>query len=681
MRASGAVLVLALIATPVRADEPPAVDVEDLPALPDAGDLGAGGKVALASASDVAEELVTGAAKREQSLGNVASAVTVVSGDRLRRFGYRTVAEALRAVVGLYVVDDRMTERLGVRGLQVLGDFNTRILVLIDGATINEPWNQFAGIGWDLPVTIDEIARIEVIRGPVSSVYGTNAFFGILNIVTRGAAESPRAWGRVGGGSFGIATAAAGFAAGDLDRQVRATVGALHRGGETVTIPELGADGERIDADGERAINASIAGGYAGAFGQVRVFRRVRELTGAPYDTAIGDPDNTATDTQLLIEAGYTTRIASGVTVTGRGYVNRYHYDEALSLPDGDSDGSGDSFWYGAELRGRARLLPGSRGRDLLGITAGAEITFIQTDSASYLDTGEDFTVTTDLDLQGLYAELDGAPLPWLSFVAGARADRNSRLEDRVSPRLALMVSRNERAGAKLLYAEGFRNPSTYETFYEDGTDFVPNPGLRAETIRSGEAVLWARPLAGLSLRLSGFRWSADRLVEQTEIEVDGEPRLQFQNAATLTSTGAEVEATYRTGRGWLAFGGGSVARVRISDTGSRAPNAPAWTASGGASTPLLFGRVHASSELILVGGRDTRDPERGADPFVGWNAALYAPDLRGIDVTLEVRNLLGIREDVPAQEDFDRTVPDETLVPILPGQGREFHARLGVRY
>jgi len=51
--------------------------------------------------------------------------VTVIPGDRLRRFGYRTVSEALRSVAGLYVVDDRMSERLGIRGLQILGDFNT----------------------------------------------------------------------------------------------------------------------------------------------------------------------------------------------------------------------------------------------------------------------------------------------------------------------------------------------------------------------------------------------------------------------------------------------------------------------------------------------------------------------------------------------------------------------------
>ena len=121
------------------------------------------------AASSAEEDVVVGAAKREQSLGNVASAVTVISGDRIRRFGYRTVGEAVAAVAGAYLEDNRLSRTLGIRGINILGDFNTRILVLVDGATVNEAWGPFAGLGFDALVSIDDIARIEVIRGPVSS--------------------------------------------------------------------------------------------------------------------------------------------------------------------------------------------------------------------------------------------------------------------------------------------------------------------------------------------------------------------------------------------------------------------------------------------------------------------------------------------------------------------------------
>ena len=166
------------------ADDEPAIPIRELPPFPDVAASAQVSEVGVYGASQSEEETVVGAAKREQSLGTVASAVTVLTADQMRRFGYRSLSEALRGVAGVYIVDDRMVERIGVRGLQLLGDANTRILILIDGTPLNEPWAQFVDSSTALPVNLDDVARIEVIRGPVSSIYGTNAFFGIINIVT-----------------------------------------------------------------------------------------------------------------------------------------------------------------------------------------------------------------------------------------------------------------------------------------------------------------------------------------------------------------------------------------------------------------------------------------------------------------------------------------------------------------
>ena len=130
--------------------DPPSgfVDPGDLPPLPSEGEELSSTATVLAAAS-AEEDVVVGAAKREQSLGNVASAVTVVSADRIKRFGYRTVGEAIAGVAGVYLVDNRLSYSVGIRGLNILGDYNTRILVLVDGASINEGWASFAGLGLD----------------------------------------------------------------------------------------------------------------------------------------------------------------------------------------------------------------------------------------------------------------------------------------------------------------------------------------------------------------------------------------------------------------------------------------------------------------------------------------------------------------------------------------------------
>jgi outer membrane receptor protein involved in Fe transport len=667
-----------------------AVDVDDLPPLP-AAEGEPTRAAALASAADVEEDVVVGAAKREQSLGNVASAVTVISADRLRRFGYRTLSEALRGVAGLFIDDDHIDGRLGIRGLQVLGDFNTRILVLVDGATVNEPWDQFVGLDWDLPVAIDDVERIEVIRGPVSSVYGTNAFFGIINIITRNVAESPRAWARTTASSFGEVAQAAGFAVGDVNHQLRGTAAALYRAGEDVAsaiTPDL--PSTRL-ADGMIGWHAALVGSYEGVFAQVRAFRRVRQLAYAPYDTMPGDHATHNIDSQVLAEGGY-ARTIGRLALVARGYIDRYQFTDYLvsAMPDQTPfEDLGDSFWYGGEVRGRYALAGGDR----LGLTAGGEITHQHTRSQSSYEgmAGSPVDIPQGFNLGGVYAELDGRPLRWLAFTAGLRYDANDVLDDRLSPRAALFLSRDDDYGVKLLYAEGFRNPSAYEAFFHDDTSFVKPGHIDSETIRSYEAVLWGRPAPGLSARASVYRWRTDDRIGQGPAK-DGSGLIEFQNLGRFDSTGVEVEGTYRTAGGWFGFGGGAYADVTAPGSSDPVVNAPALTGALGVSTPRLGGLAHLSTELVYVGSQHTRavDDASGApidaDAWLGWNVIVYAPDLHGLDVTVGVRNVLGRRQPVVASDDFDRhpdpANPDMTVVvPVVPGEGREIFARVGYRY
>ena len=670
----------------------PAVDVDDLPPLPPGGEVPSGAATVLA-ASAAEEEVVVGAAKREQSLGNVASAVTVISADRLRRFGYRTIGEAVAGVAGAYLVDNRLSYSIGIRGLQIPGDYNTRILVLIDGASTNEAWGAFAGLGFDGLVGIDEIARIEVIRGPVSSVYGTNAFFGIINIVTRGAAEAPRAWARAAGQTINGVLTSAGFAAGGVDRQLRGAVHFLNRFGES-DLPVLdGMIEPQPHGDHARMFDAGLVGAYGGSFAQVRALRYARESPFAPYDTPPAGPAYEQIDRQVLVEGGHARELSRRLSVAGRAFANLYYYTDSAPPPDptkGYLDTSGTAQVFGAELRGRYELV-----RDQVGVTAGAEASHDRTRSTAVERgaPGAPIDLPRNFNVLGLYAELDGQLEPWLGVTGGLRFDHNSAFEDKLSPRAALFLARPERYGAKLLYAQGFRNPSAYEAFFDDGTDFKQAQDLRAETIRSYEAVLWARPRPALSVRLSGFVWDARRIIETNTItDQDGTTKLQFQNVTRYASQGAEAEASYRDRRGWYAFAGAAVLRVGTDDGAGglafgEVVNAPAVTASAGVSTPRLFGVAHLSTEALLVGARATRPdigtgaPSPRSPAWLGWSVVAYAPKVKGFDVTLGVRNVLGRRDLIPTPEDYDRTVSETRTIPRVPGEGREAYVRLGYSY
>lgn len=652
-----------------------AIDVVELPPLPEAGD-DVPDATALLAADAAGEDLVTGAAKREQSLGNVASAVTVISGDRLRRMGARTVGEAIATAAGLHLVDDRLSTRVNIRGIQPLGDFNTRILVIIDGTSVTEAWSHLSGVGYDVAVSIDEVERIEVIRGPVSSIYGTNAFFGIINVITRGPTEAGRAWARVTGGEISGGSVAAGFAVGTGDRQLRGELSANKRRGEQLAydLGDPGSFDDRQDRgdDGGEQVQASLSGAYHGTFAQLRGYLYNRTIPFGPYDSTPARP-YTQSNRQLLADVGHSLAVR-GVQLSGRLFGSLYRFDDLSTDPEvGDSKVIGKARTIGAEVRARFQVYD-----ELLGVTAGAEGSHNQTISGAGSDGRTDGGGNT-FGLGGLYAEADSEPTRWLSLTAGVRVDGHPDFETGVSPRLAAFVSHSNYYGVKLLYASGFRYPSTYESEFHDDVDFTSNDALKAEQIDSAEAVIWGRPTPTTWLRASAFHWAATKIIKQ-ELAPEHPTLLQFQNIDRYTSYGLEMEASYRDRRGWLAFAGAALTHVRAKVTAdaameeTRLAGAPWGTMSLGVSSPKLLDAVHVSSELSVISARATLTGARTA-PFAGWNVALYAPSLRGFDVTIGVKNLLGQIQDVPAAEDFDRV---DKCANIVPGEGRELYVRFG---
>ncbi len=677
-------LALVALGRIARADVPsPAVDPADLPPLPTTIEEQSSSATVLA-ASSAEEDVVVGAAKREQSLGNVASAVTVISADRIRRFGYKTIAEAVAGVAGAYVEDTRIVANLGFRGINILGDFNTRILILVDGATVNEAWGSFAGISFGSLVSIDDIARIEVIRGPVSSVYGTNAFFGIINIVTKSANESAHEYVRTSINSIAGSVTTAGFARGDLKQQIRGSVQFADRIGETSTVPGIGDPGTQLKGDGSLTYAASLAGTYNGTFAQIRAFHYRRDSPFAPYN---GDPTASSPyqedNSQVLAEGGHTFELDKKTTMVVRGYANLYEfYDHIVQyqLPPFDDYGTAKTF--GAEVRARRELLDNNK----LGVTFGGEASESITESHSfqYFDPG--VTVPKNFNIEGVYAEVDGQPNKYIGFTGGVRYDRNSVIDNRLSPRAALFISQPEQYGLKLLYAEGFRNPSAYEAFFHDDVSFAAPDHLHSETIRSFEGVLWWKPIPGLSTRFSAFYWDARDIVEQ-EPDADNPNLLQFQNVGRIVSQGFEVEASYRNSAGWYGFGGGAYSDVGVSEDPTMPVvfgnfvNAPRITAAGGISTPLIGGVVHASAEVTYISPRATRPEGDGIDSpaWTGVNLTLYAPAVAGFDVTAGVRNLIGTRDMMPAPGDYDRQAsPNDVVVSRIPGEGRELFVKVG---
>lgn len=165
------------VQAPARPPERPATSQGGPPSPADLGE-----EIDLEALFDTEIEVAT---KRAQSLVEAPAVVSVVTADDLRERGYLSVAEALRALPGFYVVDDYLAPSVGVRGLPSGQRAWSRIMkVMVDGHAIAyrpEATNFLGPEG----VPIDAVKRIEVIRGPGSALYGADAFLGVVNIVTK----------------------------------------------------------------------------------------------------------------------------------------------------------------------------------------------------------------------------------------------------------------------------------------------------------------------------------------------------------------------------------------------------------------------------------------------------------------------------------------------------------------
>jgi len=128
---------------------------------------------------------VYGASKHEESVADAPSDVTIVTSDDIKNSGDRTLAEILNGVSGFYTSSDGVYDYVGTRGFNRPGDYGGRILVTIDGHRMNDDIFGTAAIGTDFLLDVDLIDRVEVIRGPGSSLYGNNAVFAVINIITR----------------------------------------------------------------------------------------------------------------------------------------------------------------------------------------------------------------------------------------------------------------------------------------------------------------------------------------------------------------------------------------------------------------------------------------------------------------------------------------------------------------
>jgi outer membrane cobalamin receptor len=621
------------------------------------------------------EQLLTlevySASRFTQKLSEAPSAVSIVTAADIRAFGWRTLSDILRSMRGLYVTNDRNYSYLGARGFQRPGDYNSRFLLLIDGNRSNEVIYDQASIGAESLIDVDTIDRVEFISGPGSSVYGTNAFFGVINIVTKSARDLKGAQVSAEAGSEGHRKARASYGWRNEDgMEMLLSASSFRYGGEDLYFREFDAPetnngvARRLDYDRSRNVLAKAS---AGPFSlKLAHVERTKGIPTASYAQVFNDPRSRTVDTQTEVDLGYRGALSRDVELTSRIHWGAYDYDgdyvydipPVIVMRDGSR-----SRWWGAEARIVSTAFRGHK------LAAGYEM---QRDMRRQQFNDEPAGRTLDIDNKashhGIYVQDEITLHENLLLNAGIRHDRHSATESVNNPRLGLIWKATPATTFKALYGTAYRAPNAYELYYEilrEGGQKA-NPALQPERIRSLEFIAEHHLATDTRMTASMFRNEVSNLISQTIDPADG--LLVFQNLDNVTATGVELELEKAWQHGGRLRGSISMQRTRDDATGMTPTNSPRRLAKLNWSTPVFREPWRAGLEAQYTGPRNTLRGEVGGGWLVNLTlgAARLAP---GFDLSGSVYNLLNRHLADPGGA--------EHLQDAIPQPGRQFRIKL----
>jgi outer membrane receptor protein involved in Fe transport len=649
---------------------------------------------------------VEAASRVVESVEDAPASVSLVSSQELRAMRYPTLAEALRGTRGVYVSDDRGYQSLGFRGFGLPGSYGNRVLITMDGMPLNDDWVWSSYVGFDLRADLEDIDRIEVVRGPGSVLYGTSAFSGVVNLVTR-SKDVPN------GQEISVAAAADGAARARAritrhfgkDAGVWTSVAAGQSEGRDFFFPEYVSDGPAEVAGHARGLDgarfATVTGrawwsdlSLAWSFNH-----HLKHLPTGQFDTLFGDGRNRQADTRAFLEARFEPKLLGSLTWLTRLHANVYAYRGyfARSPENGGLESIDyDSYWGGAEERlvfapspafsasvgGEAQLHPNARQSDT-------------TETGPYHD--KPFSDPESFVLGAVYGTVDARPIDWLKLSAGGRVDYYSTFGSSVNPRFAIIAHPYEGGNLKIIAGKAFRAPSVYERTYQGvGQDKATD--LQPENIYSGEVELSQRLSRTVLATVAAYaNYITDLISLQNEPPgAGGTVYIKYQNATTpVGAVGVEAEVRRDWKEGWMVAASYSFQRAVYLASGSLAdfvsmthsplyrevPNSPTHLASVRGAVPILSRGLTLMSRLSFDGPRyDSNDtpaagaPQSRTDSAIVWDVVFSGSEVRwGLNYSLGVYNAFDSRAMYPVSNEFRQTAISMT--------GRSFMASANVSF
>ena len=468
---------------------------------------------------DTLDQIIVTGSRAPISAGDVGSAVTIITRQDIDRRQVRYVSELLRAVPGFSV------SHTGVVGSQtqvrVRGSEANQVLVLIDGVRANDPatGDEFR---WEYLATAN-IERIEIVRGPQSALWGSDAIGGVVHIITKSGRDAPGVGGYLEAGSENTLNAAmnGGFG-GDAWSVV-------------VSVEQLATDGSNISRTGGENDDSDITTGSVNArfkpSDRLAVQLGLRTVNAySQFDavdfvaTGLPTDSDVATDTtQRLAQLGVTLGASDNRV---RHHLNARYFDsDNRDLTDGVEAASSGSDRLNIGYQADIRI-----GRNLLAIALEHEKTnFEQRGEIVWGDPNQD----QEMDVMSVVTDFQGRATDNVTYLLSARFDDNSDFNDIVTGRASIAWNVSDATTLRANIGTGQKTPTFIERFGYFPGQFIGNPALKPEQSLSYDIGIDQRISTSAVIQIAVFE-------QEIEDEIDGfifDPDTFLYTADNLSTT------------------------------------------------------------------------------------------------------------------------------------------------
>lgn len=638
---------------------------------------------------------------------------TVITAEDIAAIGATDLDEVLETVPGLHV--SRETQLYapvyGIRGINI--GFNPQVLMLINNVPLTTVYTGNRGAGWG-GMPVENIARVEVIRGPGSALYGADAFSGVINIITKSAGEinGTRVGARVGsfntkdgwilhGGQWGPVDVAAYLRTGSTDG-ARSTV---HADAQTAW-------------DALNGTNASLAPGRVyndrdfldGMLDlsldkwRAHFAYRERKLGSGTGIASALDPTGYSYSQNVSAELNYEHKtVAPNWGVSAQASIMHYkEFSDAVLFPAGTQLNTGggpfadgmignpDKWEQHGRLSASATYTGFEDHRIRFGLGWEKEEVYRTNEVKNFnpdytpIGTGSisdviDVTNTVPfMEPQGRYKRYAYAQDEWSlaadwTLTAGIRHDSYSDFGSTTNPRLALVWDAAYNVTGKLMYGTAFRAPSMSELYAINNPVVRGNPHLSPERIRTIEAALTWQPMSRLQLGVNLFRYEMSDIIRLVNFA--------YENTGHQNGHGMEFEAEWELSKTLRLSGNYAYQESTDEATGEDAGNSPhhhVYARADWRFTPgwSLHSQVNWISKRMRVAG----DPRDDLPGYETMDLTLKTDmGTRAWSFTMSVRNLFD--KDVREPSPFD-SVGGRVLLPNdFPMPGRSVYAQASYRF